>query len=240
MVFSDEVGIGRALSELRYQDPKVQELSRCTYTPAMSTGAVRGRPGSVRRVGVLGGTFDPPHVGHLVTAIDVLEQIDLDVVLMVVANEPWQKVGSRTVTPAAIRLEMVQRAVEGIAGVEASDIEVVRGGPSYTVDTLDELARADPRVELHLILGADAASLLHTWHRPRDVAELCRVVVVDRPGTASALPDGFSGVVLEVPRLEVSSTDLRRRAAAGRSLRFLVADPVVSLIRELGLYREPG
>lgn len=225
---------------------KVLEPDRCTYTPAMPTGSAHRRPGAhrgpgaARRVGVLGGTFDPPHVGHLVTAIDVLEQLELDLVLMVVANEPWQKVGSRTITPAAIRLEMVRRAVEGVDGVEASDIEVVRGGPSYTVDTLADLARSDPEAELHLILGADAASLLHTWHRPHDVAALCHLVVVDRPGTASSLPAGFAGVALEVPRLEVSSTDLRRRGAAGRSLRFLVADPVVSLVRELGLYREPG
>ncbi len=188
----------------------------------------------------MGGTFDPPHVGHLVTAIDVLEQLALDVVLMVVANEPWQKVGSRAITPAEIRLEMVQRAVAGVEGVEASDLELVRGGASYTVDTLEDLARSDPDADLHLILGADAASLLHTWRRPQDVAALCRLVVVDRPGTTSSLPDGFAGVAMEVPRLEVSSTDLRRRAAEGRSLQFLVADPVVSLVRELGLYREPG
>ena len=97
---------------------KVLEPDRCTYTPAMPTGSAHRRPGAhrgpgaARRVGVLGGTFDPPHVGHLVTAIDVLEQLELDLVLMVVANEPWQKVGSRTITPAAIRLEMVRRAVE--------------------------------------------------------------------------------------------------------------------------------
>ncbi len=206
----------------------------------MASGPAEPTLGAVRRVGVLGGTFDPPHVGHLVTAVDVLEQLDLDVVLMVVANEPWQKVGSRDITPAATRMEMMRLAVEGVDGVEASDVELARGGPSFTVDTLEHLSRIHPGAELHLILGSDAASLLHTWHRPEDVSRLCRLVVVARPGVDTSVPERFEGVTVEVPRLDVSSTDLRRRAATGRSLRFLVPEPVISLVRERGLYREPG
>jgi nicotinate-nucleotide adenylyltransferase len=189
-----------------------------------------------RRVGVFGGTFDPPHIGHLVTAIDVREALGLDVVLMVVANDPWQKTGSREVSPARDRLDMVRAAVDGVDGVEACDLEVRRGGPSYTVDTLAELADEDPAGERFLVLGADAAALLDTWERPGELADLCRIVVVDRPEADATVPDGFRVERLDVPRLEVSSTDLRDRAVDGRSLRFLVPDGVISLLLERRLY----
>lgn len=195
-------------------------------------------PPPPRRIGVLGGTFDPPHVGHLVTAVDVRHQLDLDVVLMVVANEPWQKVGSRRITSARRRLELVEAAVHDVDGVEASDLEIRRGGPSYSVDTISELRAEHPDAELHLVVGADAAAELHTWRRPADLAEMCRLVVVDRPGVPTRVPDGFDGIHLQVPRLEVSSTDLRARAVDGRPLRFLVPDRVISLVRELDLYRD--
>lgn len=193
-----------------------------------------------RRVGVLGGTFDPPHIGHLVTAIDVRAQLGLDVVLMVVANEPWQKVGDRTVSDAAHRLEMVRAAVADIDGVEASDLEIVRGGPSFTVDTLGELRRRGPDDELFLVLGTDAAASLATWERSEDIGSMCRVVVVDRPGHRGEVPAAVDALHLEVPRLEVSSTDLRDRARDGRSLRFLVTDPVIALMRGFDLYGERG
>jgi nicotinate-nucleotide adenylyltransferase len=192
-----------------------------------------------RRIGVLGGTFDPPHVGHLVTAVNVAHLLDLDLVLMVVANEPWQKVGSRRITPAQERLDLVRAAVASVDGVEASDLEIRRGGPSYSVDTLAALRDEWPDAELFLVVGADAAAELHTWERPDELAAACRVVVVDRPGVVTRLPEGFDCLRLEVPRLEVSSTDLRARVVDGRPLRFLVPDAVVSLVRELDLYRDP-
>ena len=188
-----------------------------------------------RRIGVFGGTFDPPHIGHLITAIDVRSALDLDVMLMVVANEPWQK-ASRKVTPAATRLAMVRAAVEGEPGVEASDLEIRRGGPSYTVDTLLELRRTEPDAELFLLLGSDAAAGLDTWQRVDELPALCTIVVVERPGSSTLLPEGFSVQHVTVPRLEVSSTELRERAANGRSLRYLVPDGVISLIREGDLY----
>ena len=196
-----------------------------------------------RRIGVLGGTFDPPHVGHLVTAINVAHLLALDVVLMVVANDPWQKSASSTDHPRAQRLAMVRAAVGDVDGVEASDLEVRRGGPSYSVETLAELRRTEPGAELFLVLGADAAAGLPTWERPDELAEMCELVVVDRPGAPGptdprACP-GFRGRRVEVPRLEVSSTDLRERAVDGRPLRFLVPDPVISLIREQDLYGDP-
>ena len=189
-----------------------------------------------RRIGVLGGTFDPPHIGHLVTAINVRHLLSMDVVLMVVANEPWQKVDSRRISPAADRLAMVRAAVVVEDGVEASDLEMVRGGPSYSVDTLLGLRAAEPATALFLVLGGDAAAGLDTWERPDVVADLCRIVVVDRPGVVSEVPVGFQVERVTVPRLEVSSTDLRERVRDGRPMRYLLPDPVISLIKERGLY----
>lgn len=189
------------------------------------------------RIGVLGGTFDPPHIGHLVTAINLRYEMNLDLVLMVVANEPWQKVGTRTLSPAEDRLAMVQAAVQGEQGIEASDIELSRGGPSYTVDTLTSLRNDDPESELFLILGGDAAAGLRTWERPNQIAELCQIVVVDRPGSISQIPPEFTAQRIVVPRLEVSSTDLRVRAATGAPLHYLLPESVISVIAQRGLYR---
>ena len=192
-----------------------------------------------RRVGLFGGTFDPPHVGHLVTAIDVRDALDLDVVLMVVANEPWQKSASREISPAAVRVEMVRAAVGAEPGIEVSDVEVRRGGPSYTIDTIETLQAEQPDAELVLVVGSDAAAGLHTWERADQVAGSCRIVVVERPGASTEVPDGFVVEHVQVPRLDVSSTDLRERVRDGRSLRYLVPDPVISMIERDGLYGEP-
>jgi nicotinate-nucleotide adenylyltransferase len=188
------------------------------------------------RIGVLGGTFDPVHVGHLVTAVNVRHELGLDRVLLVVANDPWQKAGSVS-APASDRFAMAAAAVAGIHGIEASDLELRRGGPSYTADTVEELGALHPGAELHLILGSDAAGGLDTWEREAEVRERVRLVVVVRPGAEAARPpDGWSHVVVEVPRLDVSSTDLRARAADGRPLDWLVPGAAVRVIRERRLY----
>jgi len=188
------------------------------------------------RLGVFGGTFDPIHVGHLVTAVNVRHSLSLDRVLLVVAHDPWQKAGSVT-TRAEDRMAMVEAAVMDVPGLEASDIELQRSGPSYTADTLAELHRRHPDAELHLILGTDAAAGLPTWERAEEVQRLAALVVVTRPGAEDlAAPPGWVHRVLEVPRLEVSSTDLRARFADGRPLDYLVTAPVQRLIRERGLY----
>ena len=191
-----------------------------------------------RRIGVFGGTFDPPHIGHLVTAVDVRDALRLDEVLMVVANEPWQKAGSRRISSARDRLGMVAAAVADVEGVTASDVEITRGGRSYSVDTLRFLAEAEPDSERYLVLGSDAAAGLDTWDRPDELADLARIVVVERPGSTTEMPTGFRLERVSAPRLEVSSTELRARVAHGQSLRFLIPDPVVSLIEALGLYRD--
>lgn len=196
---------------------------------------VRSR--SARRIGVFGGTFDPPHIGHLVAALDAREVLGLDEVLLVVANVPWQKVDERQVSPAADRLALVQAAAAGVEGLAVTDLELRRGGPSYTADTLAELAAADPGAELFVILGFDAAAGFDTWERYQEVAERATLVVVDRPGPSRPLDDRFDWVRVDIPELEISSTDLRRRVADGRSIRYLVPDAVATCIAERGLYR---
>ncbi len=190
-------------------------------------------------MGVFGGTFDPPHVGHLVAAVNALHGARLDRVLLVVANEPWQKLGEREISPAADRLAMVDAAVEGVDGLEASDIEIRRGGRSYTVDTLRELAEEDPTRTLSLILGSDAVAGLPTWEGVEDLPALADIVVVERPGTEGARPpEGFRYEVVEVPLLDVSSTDVRARVLDGRPLDYLLTPGVIRCIVDRGLYRD--
>lgn len=188
------------------------------------------------RIGIFGGTFDPPHVGHLVSAVNVVHALKLDRLLLVVANRPWQKVGSRTLTSAEHRFGMTKSAVEGHAGLEASDIEISRGGNSYTIDTLRELQRAGAE-ELFVVLGSDAAQSLPSWDRSEELCELAKVVVVDRPGaTGKTPPPGWDWFSVEAPRLEVSSSDIRARVVDGRPLDYLLTTPVISYIREHGIY----
>jgi nicotinate-nucleotide adenylyltransferase len=191
-------------------------------------------------VGILGGTFDPPHVAHVVVAVNVRWALGLDEVLLVVANEPWQK-AHLPVSPAADRLAMVEAAVAGVEGVSASALEIERGGTSYTADTLAELAAHGPGVRLHVVLGSDAAAGLDTWERAEEVRAQASIVVITRPGAEHApLPPGWTARHVEVPRLDVSSTDLRARVVDGRPLDGLVPPPVVALLRERGLYAAGG
>lgn len=188
------------------------------------------------RLGLFGGTFDPPHVGHLVTAVNVRHALHLDKVLMIVANVPWQKEAERRITPAEDRFAMVEAAVSGVSGLEASRLEIDHGGPSYTADTLAELRRLHPSAELFTIVGDDAAAGLPTWERFEEVVASSHLVVVDRPGAPVELPTEFEWLRVEVPRLEVSSTDLRSRFSDGRPLDYLVTAPVLDVIDARGLY----
>jgi nicotinate-nucleotide adenylyltransferase len=188
------------------------------------------------RIGLFGGTFDPPHVGHLVTAVNVRHALNLDIVILMVANDPWQKSGARDVTTAEDRFAMVEAAVSVVDGVVAGRDEIDRGGPSYTADTLMSLAEKHPGAELFTIVGDDAAAGLTSWTRVEQVAEYSQLVVVDRPGVAVELPKQFNWLRVESPRLEVSSTDLRSRFSDGRPLDYLVTEPVLRVIEERGLY----
>lgn len=192
---------------------------------------------TARRVGVFGGTFDPPHIGHLVAAVDAQRELRLDSLLLVVANVPWQKLGQREISSADDRLAMVRAAVAERPGIEVSDVEIRRGGHSYTADTLAELRAAGPDDELFVILGNDAAAGFSTWERHEEVAAMAHLVVVDRPGTPTPMDDGFEWTRIDIPELEISSTELRQRVAEGRSIDYLTPPAVVRCIEERGLYR---
>jgi nicotinate-nucleotide adenylyltransferase len=190
------------------------------------------------RIGLFGGTFDPPHVGHLVTAVNVRHALALDEVVLMVANSPWQKYGSRSISRAEDRFAMVEAAVADVKGLVAGDAEIRRGGPSYTADTLATMVEQYPQADLFTIVGDDAAAGFTTWARHQEVVERSQLVVVDRPGAPVVLPAGFSWLRVEVPRLEVSSTDLRARVRDGRPLDYLVTEPVLDIIAMRKLYRD--
>lgn len=188
------------------------------------------------RVGILGGTFDPPHVGHLIVAQDALSALSLAGVTFVPAAHPPHKRRS-DLTPAPLRLAMLRAAVTGQTGFAVDAAEVERGGVSYTVDTLRSLQRQNPDRKLFLLMGADQYAEFATWRAPDEIRQLARVVVLSRAGEriSPATPDVR---FLPVTRIDVSATDIRRRVARGQPIRYLVPAPVEALIREHGLYRE--
>jgi nicotinate-nucleotide adenylyltransferase len=188
----------------------------------------------VERLGIFGGTFDPVHVGHLAAACAARHQLGLARVLLVVAADPWQKRGE-VAAPADARFEMVRAAVDGVEGLEPSRLELDRPGPSYTVDTVAALA--GPGRRLVLIVGADVASRLASWHRVDELREAVTLAIVEREGAAPAEPPkGWRSERVSLPRLDISSTDLRRRVADGEPIEFLVPLPAVRVIRARGLY----
>lgn len=197
------------------------------------------------RIGLFGGTFDPVHVGHLVAAVNARHSLELDRVLLVVANEPWQKSAERPVTLATDRYALVAAAASESEGIEASDLEIRRGGPSFTADTVAEVGKEYPGAELFVIIGADVVPGLSSWERIDEVRDHSTLVIVNRPGAAAVDVEtsphlrGFRALAIEVPALEISSTDLRDRAATGRPLDFLIPGPAIRVLRERGLYAHP-
>lgn len=184
---------------------------------------------------MLGGTFDPVHVGHVVAAVEARAALQLDRVLLVVAGDPWQKRG-RVVASANDRLALVEAAVSEVEGIEACAVEVERGGASVTADTLEALAV--PGGALFLILGADAVANMPTWRRLEDTRDLATVVVIERAGDIHAEPPGpgWRFERLSIPRLDVSSTEIRERIAVGRPIDGLVPPAVVRAIQDRSLY----
>jgi nicotinate-nucleotide adenylyltransferase len=187
----------------------------------------------VRR-GILGGTFDPPHLAHLVAAEAAYRDLALDAVSFIPAGAPWQKAG-RVVAAAGHRWEMSLRSVAGVDYLEADDREVRRDGWTYTIDTLGSFPERD---DLVLILGADAAAGLPSWHRAADVLDRAEIAVMPRPGADRAAVEEAAGRVrwLDTPLLPVSGTMLRSMRREGRSIRFLVREEVYAYIEEHGLY----
>ncbi|HSM61039.1 MAG TPA: nicotinate-nucleotide adenylyltransferase [Longimicrobiales bacterium] len=194
---------------------------------------------SPARIGVFGGTFDPPHLGHVGVATDVADHLRLDRLLWVPAGIPPHKAAHR-VTDAAIRLEMVRRAAAGDPRFEVSDLELSRPGPSYTVDTLRRLHAEHPDAELFLLLGADQVeTFAGTWKDPADILELARLAVLDRAGERAPAPAGGERAVhVPVRRVDVSSTEVRARASRGEDISDLVPPGVADVVDREGLYRD--
>lgn len=196
---------------------------------------------AIGRIGVFGGTFDPPHVGHLVAASEALHALDLDRVLFVPTGRPWQK---STYTPAEDRFMMTTLAVASHARFAVSRIELDRRGPTYTVETLEAIARFFQGSSLFFIAGTDAVADLGTWHRVTDLAALAEVIAVTRPGAtfdATAVPGDWPRVhTMEIPALDISSTMIRQRLAKGEPIDFLVPEAVAGYIRQQGLYMGGG
>lgn len=210
------------------------------------------RPSPARLVGVLGGTFDPIHLGHLALGDAARHELGLDEVLFVPAGEPPHKLGRR-ITAASHRLAMVELAIAGRPRFVASRIEIDRAGPSYTVETLEALltrAAAGGRpIEVTLILSAESFAELPTWRRGADLLRLARIAVAPRPGHPTPTPARLSlelpGVdervdVLAGPHLDISASAIRARVAAGRSIDGLVPQPVATYIETHHLYRQPA
>lgn len=185
------------------------------------------------RVGLLGGSFDPVHHGHLLAARALRESLGLDEIRLVPAGEQPFKAGRHAASPRN-RAAMVALGVAGEAGLACETAEVDRPGPSYTVDTLRALAEGSPATEWYLCVGGDAAAELPTWREAARIPELATIVVFRRPGAVT--PAGPYRLA-EVPQVDISATDIRSRVAAGRSIRYLVPDPVADYIATHRLYR---
>jgi nicotinate-nucleotide adenylyltransferase len=191
------------------------------------------------RLAIFGGSFDPPHIGHLLAATDAYEQLALDRLIFVPAATQPLKVG-RASASAEQRLAMVRVMVEGDRRFEVSAVEVQRSGLSFTVDTLEHFATAHPDAARFLLVGADVLSTFDQWKEPDRILSLARVVVLERADRAPGLATGADGgrwQRLSTRRVDVSSTEVRDRVRTGRSIRAFVTDSVAALIARDGLYR---
>lgn len=183
-------------------------------------------PGRGERLGVLGGTFDPPHVGHAIVAQDVVEGLELDRLLVVPAPDPPHRsfeLAART------RLDLVRRLFDGAPRIEVSDLEYRREGPSYTVRTLEALRERHPDAELFLVIGADQFAVLDTWHEYGRLPRLARIAVMHREGETPGPPDGMDPIeyiAVHVTRIDLSASRIRERLRAGKPIRFLVPESI--------------
>ncbi|WP_375490109.1 nicotinate-nucleotide adenylyltransferase [uncultured Jatrophihabitans sp.] len=192
-----------------------------------------------RRIGIMGGTFDPIHHGHLVAASEVAALFELDEVVFVPTGEPWQK-SERVVSPAEHRYLMAVIATASNPRFWVSRVDIDRDGPTYTIDTIRDVAAQRPGAELFFITGADALSQILSWKDAADVLRLAKFVGVTRPGyelSDEHLPTD-SVTLLDVPALAISSSACRERVAAGRPVWYLVPDGVVQYINKHRLYRQ--
>lgn len=200
------------------------------------------------RLGIFGGTFDPVHLGHLLLAESCRESAQLDEVWFVPAGTPPHK-QRRSLTPARFRLEMLELAVAGHPQFKVCRLEVDRGGVSYTVDTLSQIRQMHPDAELFLLLGADSLEELHTWREADIICQVALPLVACRPNHQPVLHESLLAKIgqerweairrhfVPMPLIEISSTEIRRRVAEGKSIRYRVPRPVEEYIRSHGLYQ---
>jgi nicotinate-nucleotide adenylyltransferase len=200
---------------------------------------VVSEPGTVPvpRIGVFGGLFNPPHVGHLSLCQEAAWQLDLDRVVLVPTGQPAHRPPPRE--SPEMRLRLAQAAALGNPMFTVSRLEIDRIGPSYTVDTLRELSHRYPGSSLHLLIGADQLAAMHTWHEPAAIVQLARIAAALRPGIDVVRDDAANLDWVEMPQIGVSSSLVRERVLAGRPIRYLVPDAVRELIEAEGLYRDP-
>ncbi len=197
------------------------------------------------RLGVFGGTFDPPHLGHLILAAEAADQLRLDRVLWVLTPNPPHKRGV-VLSPLPIRLELLQAALADVPTFELSDVEIRRVGPHYSLDTIRQLKQDFPQDEIIFLIGGDSLRDLPTWHRPLDVVEAVDGLgVMRRPGARIPLADleekipGLKDKLawVDAPRIQISASDIRMRIREGKPFRFFVLPSVYQIILERGLYR---
>jgi nicotinate-nucleotide adenylyltransferase len=190
-------------------------------------------------IGIFGGTFNPPHLGHLIVAEHVRTTMMLDKILFVPAAVPPHKMGN-DITHAFHRMAMLRLAIEGNSYFDVSEIEINRGGVSFTIDTLLQLRNENPTVALSLLIGMDNLVEFHSWKSPDKILTLATVVVMTRPGfTLSDVPKQIERSVslCQVPEIEIASRIIRKRVEEGKSIRYLVTDAVAKYITNNGLYR---
>ena len=187
------------------------------------------------RIALYGGTFDPIHHGHLILARDALETLELDRVVFIPAGLSPHKLGNST-APAEVRREMVERAIEGEPQFVLDDSELRREGPSFSIDTVERYRAEFPDAALYYLIGADNVPQLHTWRRIDELRKLAEFVVLGRYMEGVGELGGFR---LLPRRVDISATDIRRRVARGASIRYLVPEPVRSLIAQHHLYQDP-
>ena len=187
----------------------------------------------MKKIGILGGTYNPPHIGHLMIANEVKHALSLDEVRLMPTAMPPHKEADEKVSPTA-RLEMVQRAISGLEGFTASTFEIDRGGISYTFDTMKQLTELEPDVQFYFIIGGDMIDQLDTWHRIDELVHLVQFVGVNRPGWKSETE--YPVMLIDIPEIDLSSTLLRQRFRTGGTVAFLIPKQVEDFIREEGLY----
>jgi len=187
------------------------------------------------RVGIMGGTFDPIHVGHLIAASEVHSALHLDQVIFMPAGQPWQK-AQHSVSAATHRLEMVRRAVAHDERFIASDMEILREGPTYAIDTVRQLLNENPGIDIYWIVGTDALAGIPTWRDWEEFVSLVTVVSVNRESVSDAAVP-FKHTFVQMPLVRISASDVRRRFQDGFETRYLVPDAVREYVNEQGLYR---